>query len=177
MIFNWLTDNNVLQFKVSRSKGRNVIPITGTIITSFIFLLLSSPQAIAIDYVKELLDPTDRVERPPEVPIGYDFDDVIFNREYFYSTTQGVIQYRNTGSGLWNSLDLNLKNAPSGEQPLREVPEEDSWENEVAPGTVGAKTSSQPPSDVRQQITKPGNKEKTREDVLRELQRDVDSGR
>ena len=145
-----------------------MIPKTGIIITSLIVLLLSTTHSVAVDFIKELLDPSDKVERPPEVPIGYDFDDVIFDREYFYSTTQGLVQYRNTGSGLWNSLDLNLKKDPN-EEPLREAPPE---------SIPKPPQSAADRDDVMTQITKDGaeqpkKKRKTREEILRELEKTV----
>lgn len=151
-----------------------------SLITSFILLFLFAAISAAEDYIEDLLDPRDRMERGPEVPIGYDFDNVIFDREYFYSVTEGIIQFRNSNDGPWKSLNLNLGVVKSGDQTLKEVPAEDSWENDVAPATVEARTPAQSSDDVRQQITKPKNienkKEKTREEVLRELQRKVDSG-
>lgn len=152
----------MLHYKVSTSKGGNVIPKTGFLITSLLLTLLFIPQAIAIDYIEDLLDPSDRVAQPPEVPSGFDFDDVIFTREYFYSVTHGIIQYRNTGTGLWNTLDLNL-NTPSPEQELRSTPPE---------------SIPRPSEDVRSQITKEGvdpqpETKKTREQILRELEKSV----
>ncbi len=152
-----------------------MIHIKRSVITSFILLLLFTAITVAEDFIEDLIDPRDRMERRPEVPIGYDFDDVIFNREYFYTVTEGTIQFRNSNSGPWKSLDLKLGVAKPGDQTLREVPAEGSWENEVAPPTVEARPSGQSSDDVREQITKP-EKEKTREEVLRELQRKVDSG-
>lgn len=143
--------------------------------TSFILLLLFTAISLAEDFIEDLIDPKDRMERGPEVPIGYDFNNVFFDREYFYRVTEGIIQFRNSNSGPWKSLDLNLGVARPGDQTLKEVPAEDSWENEVAPATVEARPSGQSSDGVREQITKP-EKKKTREDVLRELQRKVEGG-
>ena len=143
------------------------------LITSFILLLSFTAIAIAEDFIEDLVDPRDRMERGPEVPIGYDFDNVIFNREYFYSLNEGIIQFRNSNNGPWKLLDLNLGVVKPGDQNLKEVPaERPAWVNESpAPGT-GASSSG----DVRRQMTKPEKKGKTREEVLRELQRKVDNG-
>ena len=153
-----------------------MILIKRSVFTSFILLLLLTGITTAEDYIEDLVDPKDRMERGPEVPIGYDFDNVIFDREYFYSVTEGIIQFRNSNDGPWKSLDLNLGVVRSGDQNLKEVPAEDSWENEVAPGTVDALSATKASTEVRQQITKTEKKEMTREEVLRELQRKVDSG-
>jgi hypothetical protein len=157
-----------------------VILIKSSLITSFTLLFLFTAITAAEDYIEDLLYPKDRMERAPEVPIGYDFDNVIFGREYFYSLTEGIIQFRNSNSGPWKSLDLNLGVVKPSDQTLKEVPAVDSWENDVAPRTVEAPAAA-PSNDVRQQITKPKNmenkKQKEREDVLRDLQRSVEEGR
>ena len=145
-----------------------MIPTNRSLITSFILFISFIPISIAEDYIEDLVDPQDRLERGPEVTAGYDFDNVIFDREYFYSLTEGIIQFRNSNSGPWKSLDLNLGVMRTGDEELADVPAEDSWENEVAPRSASSS------ADVRKQITKPERK-KTREDVLRELQRKVDS--
>lgn len=140
-----------------------------SVTAALILLLLISQTGYTQEFIKELLDPSNKAERPPEVPIGFDFDDVIFDREYFYSTTQGLVQYRNTGSGLWNSLELNLKKDPN-EEPLREAPPESIPKPPESAAAGG--------DDVRTQITKPGaeppkKKRKTREEILRELEKTV----
>lgn len=151
------------------------------LITFLIVVLSFTAVTSAEDYLEDLVDPRDRMERGPEVSAGYDFDNVIFNREYFYSLTEGIIQFRNSNNGPWKTLDLNIGVMRPDDEELTEVPAEDSWENEVAPATVEARTTAGSSAKVRQQITKPENienkNEKTREKVLRELQRSIDSGR
>lgn len=146
------------------------------LITSFIILLSFTAISLAEDYIEDLVDPKDRMERGPEVPIGYDFDNVIFNREYFYSLNEGIIQFRNSNHGPWKSLDLNLGVVKPGDQNLKEVPAEPPpWVNENSTADTEPRAGST--GDVRRQITKPEKKEKTREEVLRELQKNVDKGR
>ena len=153
-----------------------MIPKTGIIITSFLLLFIQSTLTNAQDFIEDLVDPRDRMERSPETPIGYDFKNVIFDREYFYSITEGTIQFRNSNSGPWKSLDLKLGVSKPGDQTLKEVPAEGSWQNEVAPGVVDAPAGNE---EVRRQITKPEaehaaeKRRKTREEILRELERTV----
>ena len=143
------------------------------IFTTLLLLAFPTTYTQAQDFILDLLDPIYSLERRPEVPIGYDFEEDFFSREYFYEVNDGTLQLRNSPDSPWTSLDLKLAVAKPGDQTLREGPSE---------------SFSRPPDsdDVRSQITKPGaesvqepespeelKNKKTREDVLRELEKTV----
>lgn len=143
-----------------------------------ILLLSFTAVSSAGDYFRDLIDPKDRMERGPEVRIGYDFDNVIFDREYFYSLQEGILQFRQSDKGPWKTLELNLGvMRPDGEGLTEVSSEKPAWERG---GSAPESVASPPaPSDpvVQRDGPKARKKVKTREEVLREIRSNVERGR
>ena len=84
---------------------RNPVPI----LLLFILLLLPvSNAAMADDYLKNALLPAGADDRGCQLYPSNDFDDVIFNREYFYTLEEGKAQQDRSGGGTWKTLNFDL---------------------------------------------------------------------
>jgi len=89
------------------------------VLSLFLALILIIPfsqKSSAWDYLKNLLLPDDMLDRAPEVSRGYDFDDVIFNREYWYTTVEGMKQHRRYKLAPKKSMEFEVIN-PAHAQP------------------------------------------------------------
>ncbi len=74
-----------------------------------LFLLIAVPGgAFADDYFKNALAPEGADDRSSQVYPAYDFEDVIFSREYFYTLEEGKAQYDRSGGGTWKTLDFDF---------------------------------------------------------------------
>lgn len=74
-----------------------------------LFLLIAAPWgALADDYFKNALAPEGADDRSSQVYPAYDFDDVMFSREYFYTLEEGKAQYDRSGGGTWKTFDFDL---------------------------------------------------------------------
>lgn len=80
--------------------------LVSAILFSLFMLLPISRGAFAEDYFKNALVPEGADDRSCQVYPAYDFEDVIFTREYFYSLEEGMAQYDRTYGGTWNALDF-----------------------------------------------------------------------
>ncbi|MFI5323608.1 MAG: hypothetical protein ACHQ6U_08785 [Thermodesulfobacteriota bacterium] len=79
------------------------------ILSVFISLLLLLPMwrgAFAGDYLKKAFIPAGADDRSDQIYPSFDFQDVVFNREYFYCLQEGKAQYERTYGGTWNALDF-----------------------------------------------------------------------
>jgi len=84
---------------------RNPVPLV------FLLLLLLFPvsnAASAEDYLSEAVTPSGAEDRSGQLYPVNDFDDVIFNREYFYTLEEGKAQLDRSGGGTWKTLDFDL---------------------------------------------------------------------
>lgn len=74
-----------------------------------VLLLFPVPMAaLADDYFKNALFPAGADDRGCQLYPAYDFEDVIFNREYFYTLEEGKAQLDRSGGGTWKTLDFDL---------------------------------------------------------------------
>lgn len=148
-------------------------PVLGLVLL-FSFTAVSA----AGDYFEDLVDPKDRMERGPEVHTGFDFDNVVFDREYFYSLNEGILQFRHSNKGPWKTLDLNLGVMKRGGEELTEVSsEKPAWEREDSSAESVARPEAPSEPELQGDGTKGRKKVKTREEVLRELRNEVESKR
>ena len=79
------------------------------ILSVFISLFLIIPMstgAFAGDYLKNAIMPPGADDRSMQLYPSFDFEDMIFNRQYFYCLEQGKGQYERTYGGSWNALDF-----------------------------------------------------------------------
>lgn len=88
-------------------------------------VLPHSGTASADDILGKFLTPEGADDRSNRVYPGYDFEDVIFTREYFYSLEEGTQQLRRSTTGPWKYMDLDLEpvkpvDAPKDSTPLPE---------------------------------------------------------
>jgi len=75
----------------------------------FLFLLIAAPGgALADDYFKNALSPEGADDRSSQVYPAFDFEDVMFSREYFYTLEEGKAQYDRSGGGTWKTLDFDF---------------------------------------------------------------------
>lgn len=84
---------------------RNPVPVF------FLLALLILPVSSALsadDYLSEAVSPEGAADRSPQLYPVYDFEDVIFNREYFYTLEEGKAQLDRSGEGTWKTLDFDL---------------------------------------------------------------------
>ncbi|HKQ33239.1 MAG TPA: hypothetical protein VJV40_08540 [Thermodesulfobacteriota bacterium] len=84
---------------------RNTVPLL------FLLVLLLFPvsnAALAGDYLSEAVTPSGAEDRSDQLYPVNDFDDVIFNREYFYTLEEGKVQYDRSGGTTWKTLDFDL---------------------------------------------------------------------
>ncbi|MEW6144520.1 MAG: hypothetical protein AB1598_05825 [Thermodesulfobacteriota bacterium] len=63
--------------------------------------------ALADDYFEKAVSPEGADDRSSQVYPAYDFEDVIFTREYFYTLEEGRAQLERSG-GTWKTLDFNF---------------------------------------------------------------------
>ncbi|MEQ9619851.1 MAG: hypothetical protein RIG61_11860 [Deltaproteobacteria bacterium] len=86
-------------------------------------ILPGAGMAAADDVLEKFLTPKGADDRSNRVYPGYDFEDVIFTREYFYSLEEGTRQLRRSTTGPWKYMDLDLTPAKpedsSNEDSLR----------------------------------------------------------
>lgn len=68
-------------------------PVLVLLFCSFI-LLPSAERAWSQDYLKKAVTPEGAGDRTNQVYPGFDFEDVIFTREYFYSLEEGTRQLK-----------------------------------------------------------------------------------
>ena len=84
---------------------RNSVPLV------FLLLLMLFPvsnAALAEDYLSEAVTPSGAEDRSEQLYPVNDFDDVIFNREYFYTLEEGKAQLDRSGQSTWKTLDFDL---------------------------------------------------------------------
>ena len=84
---------------------RNLVPLV------FLLLLMLFPvsnAALAEDYLSEAITPSGAEDRSEQLYPVNDFDDVIFNREYFYTLEEGKAQLDRSGQSTWKTLDFDL---------------------------------------------------------------------
>ena len=84
---------------------RNPFPLV------FLLLLMLFPvsnAALAEDYLSEAVNPSGAEDRSEQLYPVNDFDDAIFNREYFYTLEEGKAQYDRSGGTTWKTLDFDL---------------------------------------------------------------------
>jgi hypothetical protein len=77
------------------------------IISVFISLFLFLPMSRGVfagDYLENALMPPGADDRSNQVYPSFDFEDVIFTREYFYCLDEGKAQYERKYGGTWNAL-------------------------------------------------------------------------
>ena len=82
-------------------------PVPYVILLALLLLPVSGP-ALADDYLSKALVPEGSEDRSTQLYPVNDFDDVIFNREYFYSLEEGKAQYDRSGGSTWKTLDFDL---------------------------------------------------------------------
>jgi len=73
-----------------------------------LFLLPVSKASFADDYLSKALVPEGSEDRSTQLYPVNDFEDVIFNREYFYTLEEGKAQYDRSGGSTWKTLDFDL---------------------------------------------------------------------
>ncbi|HVY55246.1 MAG TPA: hypothetical protein VHC46_05760 [Thermodesulfobacteriota bacterium] len=75
----------------------------------FLLLLLPVSKAAfaAEDYLEKAVAPEGSEDRSTQLYPVNDFDDAIFNREYFYTLEEGKAQLDRSGGGTWKTLDFN----------------------------------------------------------------------
>ncbi len=84
---------------------RNPFPL---VFLLFLLLFPVSNAALAEDYLSEAVNPSGAEDRSEQLYPVNDFDDVIFNREYFYTLEEGKAQYDRSGGSTWKTLDFDL---------------------------------------------------------------------
>lgn len=78
--------------------------------------------ASADDILGKFLTPEGADDRSNRVYPGYDFEDVIFTREYFYTLEEGTRQLRRSTTGPWKYMDLDLAPLESDDLPNKISP-------------------------------------------------------
>jgi hypothetical protein len=84
---------------------RNPVPIVFRLV---LLLFPVSNAAFADDYLSEAVTPSGSEDRSDQLYPVDDFEDVIFNREYFYTLEEGKAQYDRSGGSTWKTLDFDL---------------------------------------------------------------------
>lgn len=84
---------------------RNPVPLVFLLL---IMLFPVSNAALAEDYLSKAVNPPDAEDRSEQLYPVNDFDDVIFNREYFYTLEEGKAQLDRSGESTWKTLDFDL---------------------------------------------------------------------
>jgi len=79
-----------------------------TVLLLLLFLLPVSKAALADDYLSKALVPEGSEDRSTQLYPVNDFEDVIFNREFFYTLEEGKAQYDRSGGSTWKTLDFDL---------------------------------------------------------------------
>lgn len=82
------------------------VPVMALLICSFL-LLPSAEQALSQSYFKRAVVPKGAADRSNQVYPGFDFEDVIFTREYFYSLEEGTRQFKRQSQTPWTELEFN----------------------------------------------------------------------
>lgn len=82
------------------------VPVLALIICSFL-LLPSAERALSQSYFKKAVVPKGADDRTNQVYPGFDFEDVIFTREYFYSLEEGTRQFKRQSQTPWTELEFN----------------------------------------------------------------------
>lgn len=75
----------------------------------------------AWDSIKNQFLPDDMLDRAPEVYIGYDFDNVFFNREYFNTIVEGMKQHRRYKTAPKKSMEFEVLNPLDAEPKTKAV--------------------------------------------------------
>ena len=79
-----------------------------TFFSLMVLLILSfSYTALAEDYLSEAFNPEGAQDRSTQLYPVNDFDDVIFNREYFYTLQEGEAQLDRSGDGTRTKLEFD----------------------------------------------------------------------
>lgn len=82
-------------------------PVTAALL--ILLLLIAAPVgALSDDYFKNAFAPEGADDRSSRLYPAYDFEDVMFSREYFYTLEEGKAQYDRSGGGAWKTLDFDL---------------------------------------------------------------------
>jgi hypothetical protein len=78
-----------------------------TVLLITFLLAATSVVARAGDYLENALSPEGADDRSSQVYPSYDFEDVVFTREYFYTLEEGRAQLERSG-GTWKALEFDL---------------------------------------------------------------------
>ena len=87
-----------------------------------LMVLIGPGAASSDDILGKFLTPEGADDRSNRVYPGYDFEDVIFTREYFYTLEEGTMQLRRSTAGPWKYMDLDLTPAESDDVPNETSP-------------------------------------------------------
>jgi hypothetical protein len=82
------------------------VPVMALLICSFL-LLPSAERALSQSYFKRAVVPKGADDRSNQVYPGFDFEDVIFTREYFYSLEEGTRHFRRQSQTPWTELKFD----------------------------------------------------------------------
>jgi len=82
------------------------VPVMALLFCSFL-LLFSAEQALSQNYFKKAVVPKGAADRSNQVYPGFDFEDVIFTREYFYSLEEGTRQFKRQSLTPWTELQFD----------------------------------------------------------------------
>jgi hypothetical protein len=80
--------------------------VTAALLVMFL-LTAAGDVARADDYFENAFSPEGADDRSSQLYPAYDFEDVIFTREYFYTLEEGRAQTERSG-GTWKALDFDL---------------------------------------------------------------------
>ncbi len=86
------------------------------LICSFLIMPFAE-MAFSQNYFKKAVMPKGAGDRSNQVYPGFDFEDVIFTREYFYSLEEGTRQFRRQTVTPWTELEFGEVEEKEVEQP------------------------------------------------------------
>lgn len=92
-----------------------------TVLFFCLFILLPAPdRAFPEDYLKKALLPEGAEDRTVRVYPAFDFEDVIFTREYFYTMEEGILQLRRMTVSPWRKIEVTRPGAEDVKVPTPE---------------------------------------------------------
>ncbi len=91
-------------------------PILMLLVCSFL-LLPAARTAFPEDYLKKAIMPEGAEDRTIHVYPAFDFEDVIFTREYFYTLEEGTRQLRRATVSPWTRIEIT----PPAAEDLKET--------------------------------------------------------
>lgn len=86
------------------------------------FSLFAPHRAYSEDYFKKILVPEGAEDKTLQVYPAFDFEDVIFNRKYFYTMQEGVLQVRRMTVSPWKKVEVTVP-GPEDMKEVAPVPE------------------------------------------------------